>query len=418
MNDKEIRGIIRKSENIELYKNVDVSFNFPYINYQETFTDLNALLTFVSQQISGWESYNEGIPPEFQKSKLYFINIREAIINFLNHDIDVSDGTFNHFFQPVKTAIASLRDFPFTYNSEEAKFLVSVYQQQRDSFSGAYNYLANNVGPSFIRTRVDYYGVYLAQQFDSQDKSKLGLRKPAEEASYKNFKHDFISYLSESKANLEEHIKSADENYESHITHIDTLKTEKESLINEWFEETKTNYSSFHTAAQTKKEELEATYNELLKLKAPAKYWGDRADKLKEEGKTFMGWLIALVALGSISLFLLLLLSPDDMLTSIFSNNKAAAIRWSIVFITFISFLFFGIRALTRAMFSSYHLARDAEEREQLTYLYLALSKEATVDKEDRHLVLQSLFSRSDSGLLKEDSSPTMPGVNNIVSGN
>ena len=32
-----------------------------------------------------------------------------------------------------------------------------------------------------------------------------------------------------------------------------------------------------------------------------------------------------------------------------------------------------------------------------------------SMDSEDRKLILQSLFSRSDTGLLKEDSGPTMP---------
>lgn len=60
-------------------------------------------------------------------------------------------------------------------------------------------------------------------------------------------------------------------------------------------------------------------------------------------------------------------------------------------------------------MFSSLHLARDSEERHTLTYFYLALLNETTITEDDRKLILQSLFSRSDTGLLKEDSGPTMP---------
>ena len=62
-------------------------------------------------------------------------------------------------------------------------------------------------------------------------------------------------------------------------------------------------------------------------------------------------------------------------------------------------------------MFSSFHLARDAEERERLTLFYLSLIKDATISQEDRNLVLQSLFSRSDTGMLKDEGSPTMPGI-------
>jgi hypothetical protein len=103
------------------------------------------------------------------------------------------------------------------------------------------------------------------------------------------------------------------------------------------------------------------------------------------------------------------------MLENIFSGNTSA-IRWSIVYITFISFLAVGIRAISKVMFSSFHLSRDAEEREQLSYFYLALKNDNAVDDKDKHLIMQSLFSRADTGLLKEDSSPTMPsGIDKLM---
>ncbi|NJK98518.1 MAG: hypothetical protein HC905_29605 [Bacteroidales bacterium] len=43
-----------------------------------------------------------------------------------------------------------------------------------------------------------------------------------------------------------------------------------------------------------------------------------------------------------------------------------------------------------------------------LSFLFLMAS---LPKDEDRQLIMQSLFSRVDTGLLKEDSSPTMPGV-------
>jgi hypothetical protein len=55
------------------------------------------------------------------------------------------------------------------------------------------------------------------------------------------------------------------------------------------------------------------------------------------------------------------------------------------------------------------HLARDSEERYTLTYFYLSLLKDSNVDEKDRQLIIQSLFSRAETGLLKDDSSPTMP---------
>ena len=103
------------------------------------------------------------------------------------------------------------------------------------------------------------------------------------------------------------------------------------------------------------------------------------------------------------------------MLKSFFSDDKGVALRWTIVFITFISFMAVAIRSLLKLTFSSFHLAKDAEERKHLTFVYLAMIQDNSVKNEDRNLILQSLFSRADTGLLKDDSSPTMPGINNII---
>jgi len=45
----------------------------------------------------------------------------------------------------------------------------------------------------------------------------------------------------------------------------------------------------------------------------------------------------------------------------------------------------------------------------------LSLANETNVDDESRKIVLQALFSRSDTGLLANDSGPTMPGVTDVV---
>ena len=100
----------------------------------------------------------------------------------------------------------------------------------------------------------------------------------------------------------------------------------------------------------------------------------------------------------------------SDGTLKVLFESTGSAIRWSIVFITFVSFLAYGVRTFAELMFSAYHLTRDAEEREQLAYVYLALKKEKNIDETERHLIMQSLFSRADSGLLKDDSTPSMPG--------
>ena len=91
-------------------------------------------------------------------------------------------------------------------------------------------------------------------------------------------------------------------------------------------------------------------------------------------------------------------------------EKKGAAIRWSIVLLALVGFIAYAIRAATRAMFSAFHLARDSGERALLAQFYLGLINKGALDPSDRAIVMQSLFSRSDTGLLKDDGSPTMAG--------
>ena len=123
--------------------------------------------------------------------------------------------------------------------------------------------------------------------------------------------------------------------------------------------------------------------------------------------------LLLAIAIGS--LYVLLWLTPEGMQNSfnMENGNAGTAIRWSVIYVTFISFLAFGIRVLYKIAFSSFHLSRDAEEREQLTYVYLSLLNESAVDEKENNLIIQSLFSRAETGLLNGDSSPAMP--NDIV---
>jgi len=152
-----------------------------------------------------------------------------------------------------------------------------------------------------------------------------------------------------------------------------------------------------------------------LSLKKPADYWKERATELKKEGDKFFTWLLVLVGFAVVTLYFLLWLTPEGMQKTFFNDDRSLAIRWSVIYVTFISFLFFAIKAVMKSMFSAYHLSRDAEERQRLTYVYLAMIKDSSIDKDDRHLVMQSLFSRADTGLLKEDSSPTMPGTGGLL---
>ena len=66
---------------------------------------------------------------------------------------------------------------------------------------------------------------------------------------------------------------------------------------------------------------------------------------------------------------------------------------------------------------SSFHLSRDYSERYQLTCVYLAMKRDDSDGKSEnvKSVVYQSLFSRSDTGLLKGDHAMKMPTVTELI---
>ena len=186
------------------------------------------------------------------------------------------------------------------------------------------------------------------------------------------------------------------------------LKEEKNNNFDDWFKNAAIEFKNFYNGAHESIIENENLYREKLRLEAPANYWHKRAILLKTEGKSYLNWLIGVSIIAAVLLFALLMSLGNDFFQTAFSDT-VRGIKWSIILITIVSLLAFCIKILARLTFSSFHLSRDAEEREQLTHFYLALKKDTTIDPGERQLILQSLFSRADTGLLKEDSSPTMP---------
>ena len=408
MTNKELNQKIAKATDLEWHKKVEETFNFSYVGIVQTITGVSAIYEYVNQQIRGWEKFEEPLPDQLIESKNYFINIKTQIVQFVNTYTETETGNLNHYWSASKSQINAIHGKPIPYNSSQAEFLIQVYKESPTYFLGAYNSL---VGQDYnVNTRELLYGAILAYEFTLQDKTEIANRKKAEQKSISKLKIDFQNYISESETEVVEHLKNTNEKYDEYVTHIDDLKTEKETLFDDWFESTKNeNWKKWYDEKVEKLQKLEETYEAKLKLEKPAKYWQMKSTKYFEQGEKAKSILVYIVIATSIFLGLILTISPDWIFMHVFNGNSTAIVRWSLVFITLLTLIAFTIKAITKYMFSSYHLARDAEERHTLTFFYLALMKDTEVKDEDRKLILQSLFSRVETGLLKDDSSPTMP---------
>ncbi|PHN00596.1 DUF6161 domain-containing protein [Flavilitoribacter nigricans] len=403
MNTKDFIKQIADAKGTEWFNNIEVIITYSVSNFSRTFKGLSSVHRFLSQQFEGWQKV-DSIPRELYGIKVHFGNVKQELERFLNEFSHVDPKSLGSAWRLRKPNFGD-NDYIFTYDSPEAEFLIDLHRSRPKCVSGAYHFM---IGAYEVNNHDDFIGAMLAYEFRFKDSSEILSRRKKERSSITKSRNDFVAQLSDLENQAVEQIKNTNQKYEQHVQTIEDITNERKKLFDDWFKETKNKFSKFDDDSIKNISDLKKTYQELLRLKAPAEYWNKRAKKLKMEGIIFFVVLAIVVGIVVAILYGLLWQTPEGMLLS-FKENQSSAIKWSIVYITLLSFLAYVIRIFHRAAFSSFHLSRDAEEREQLTYVYLSLIKDSAVDKEEKHLIFQSLFSRADTGLLKEDSSPTMP---------
>ena len=401
---EEVREKIISSTNSEAFNLLELNLNFEQIGFVLHLKGVSSIYEFINQQVNGWNKKQENLPDELKRSKEAFSECKSQIIELIKAERHYG---IESEWRLLTDDLEESNKTYFTYDTPEVDFLINVFNNHPNSFIGAYRFICNNISNN--NNKDDLIGIIQAYEFTLKDHSKILERRNLEKGSIGRIRNDFYEYLTTTETEVVGFITKIKEKYDEYVLLIDELKNAKEVLFNEWFEISQKSNDKFNDDSNKKIEDLEKAYEALLSLKKPTDYWNKRATILKSEGHLFLKWLIGLVLFGCLSLYFLLWLTPDGMLLS-FITGTASAIKWSIIYVTFISFIAFGIKSLSKVVFSSFHLARDAEEREQLTFVYLAMIKDASVDDKDKSLIIQALFSRADTGLLKDDSSPTMPG--------
>jgi len=400
----ELKKKVAESTNKEWFQNRQLDIDYPHIQYRISLTGIVSIFDFVSKQVQGFDKY-ESLPKELQTIRTRFNNIKNKITDLVTNDTKNDYEWNNHINQ-----LTGNSSIIFPSDAPETEFLLKLSKDFSEYYRGAYEFLSGTTPSPTAKNNL--MGYLMAYEFVMKDKSTIVERKESEKKSISRIRTEFQQQLSEAENQLTEYLATAKQEVISYSSQLDNFQTEKQLSYTEWFNQKSTGFEGFQKESKTKIEELENLYKEKLKLEAPAKYWDERAEKLRKEGYRWLIGLIVCIGIGIVVLIWVLNMIADGTFVRVFSNT-ASAIKWSVALITLISFIAYAIRVISKLTFSSFHLVRDAEEREQLTYVYLALHKEKGIDQTERHLVMQSLFSRADTGLLKDDASPTMPG--NIV---
>lgn len=408
---KDFREEIAKCDNSEYLNSVVVNISYPHLNYSLKLTGLANVYQFVLNQVKGWNKY-ESLSPNLNLSKGFFETIKTELLGCVPYFREAEQNRFMSFWNQIQAklqqaTINNRSESIFLYDAPETIFLVDLYNHYPNFITGAQDYLSQKQ-ISTVQDKDYLSGLIYAYEFKNQDHTEILQRRNHEKKSLSQIRASFQEHLVEAESHLNDYLKRTQDDLIGHYETLDTLTIDKNKIFDDWFQNTNDEFDNFYSKAQKSISDNEVLYREKLRLEAPADYWKQRGVKLKADAQKFLIWLILLIVFSANGLFILLYQIPDGMLLKVF-DDRVTAIKWSIILITMLSLLAFGIKVLARLTFSSYHLSRDSEEREQLTHFYLALKQDTSVTDVDRQLILQSLFSRADTGLLKEDSSPTMP---------
>lgn len=338
-------------------------------------------------------------------------------------------NTWNVWYESIKDLKNYLEDedeltkeklYTFIYNNFPTNYTSLSDELRLYTFNIASPIDKDN-GIAMIRMFIDYYLNSWAEDDLSdailnyvsieKDKSQLGsylnsrynyelipalfvlnteLRK--EDLPFKDFQKEVVKPVSEEVKKLDSQIKGKYEEttilINKHKNEIDEFKTK----INEWRDN-----------KEKQIEKLEETYKSKLQLEAPETLWESRAAQYRVKSRWWMGALLTFVV-G-------LLVSGGYFAVKIHDYIQEMAkgipfISKSFIYVALISFLIYIIRIIIKIIISSQHMSMEYEQKAALTRFYQALIQDGKeVDKEEKLIIFNALFRKTDTGLIKSDSS-------------
>lgn len=384
--------------------------------HEVEFTSLDLLYGFLRREDEFWRRFKEEIPSQWRSNNKYvefgmkFKSAADVIEGWSDLD-STTDVQLNQKVGHIKSDLLKNSSVDWLWSGLPFAFNYMDYLKKYGT-TRANSFVSFVLGKGFsgAQNPEEFQGQLYGYEYLNQD-SDIVSRAEGEEASLSVLRDNFVTEQNELFLHVQ-NSKSSFEEWNSETRkraeRLNDLQV-KLSKRSERFKKKR-----FNMQIQEWKEEidlLEKTYKEKLKLQGPADYWHKASRKYGLES------LFGIVAFMCINIFALVYFMEFffGWLHGEPTSLNVGSLQGAIILGSIAAIYAFMMRVLTKLIFSSLHLMRDTKEREHLTYLYLSLSNEAAVDEKSREIVLQALFSRSDSGLLGQDSGITMPGIGGVV---
>lgn len=387
-------------------------------------TKLNNYDAFM-QELHYIESTFKDIP-EFSKIALEYIDKMNAFIDSCNLD-DIT-ALKNHIAANLHNKICGYSNTQITIGAlssasinKSAESSLSAIQQIYDELG--YSHLKNYI--ELIKTPSNF-----TSYINSSDKQLVAMH-------YLLFKTNHHSSKKlQRNLSVEKFYKMTQENLSNSLSKITSEKDDFVSFMNNekllyknWYKdatekaellhtESKSEYQTFLQESRTSIEQLKKTYSDELKLKDPAKFMKQESEKYKISARN---WSIATVGLTIVLLLLLyLILDPEITFTkklitiNFFSNQMP--VYSSVIIFSMVGLVIYIIRLFIKMAVSSKHLSEEYYQKYSLTYFYLSLLFEGKLEQRQADVILATLFTKADTGLLKNDTSTDTELVTRLFS--
>ena len=107
---------------------------------------------------------------------------------------------------------------------------------------------------------------------------------------------------------------------------------------------------------------------------------------------------------GIVSIWRFFVISIHDYLQG--TEKEIPFVSKSFIYVALISFLIYIIRIIIKIIISNQHMSMEYEQKAALTRVYQALIQDGKeVDKEEKLIIFNALFRKTDTGLIKSDNS-------------
>lgn len=398
---------------------MDFNINFELCDvngFRQEFKSLRSLLIFTQKEYAFWEKAHADINEKGLENNGNYLNyyrnfeqviqiIEPLLLNENTNEEQVLQGinTVNQFLPHMSS------HWLYSGHALTHQYLDILHNFNSTTANAFLEYILNQSTGS-VADQKHFQGYLLAYEFLNQNSNAIK-RRDSERRSLNQIRVNFVETQDILISEIEEFKSSCKEWELGKRQHVDQLFRVQKYLGERRLRRQVSDFDVQFNEWKSKLTDLEETYSEKLKLQSPAKYWSDAAKRYEKHGMNWVKAIVFFVIFGIVIFY--------NLLSQWFSGEKLplqlSSFQGVILFASLAAMFTYLMKVLSKMTFSSFHLMRDAQEREQLTYLYLALTHENEMDKSSRDIVLQSLFSRSETGLLTNESGPTMPNMAELL---